>query len=283
MEQVLGGKTHEEVLGIGSSPSWEEVKREFRKLARLVHPDKCELEEAEEAFKKLSAAYLYFEERRREESGKEEEEEEEDIAEECERDWMYEFIVQNEELYECLLCRLPLDNVRTATKHVGGPLHRNNFYKSKKRGGKFHCQDCDVTSIDRACHFFHLQGKRHRKLVQRKKDEPSKKDVDSKTSRSVKEISPPHFKRKKEKEEYLRKNFLEYISREQVHCWLCPNTMDQEVFFEHICSQKHKDSLQNYLDVDEYFCCTPCDVSSTNAATFLQHLQGKKHISALGN
>ena len=45
-----------QVLSVPGKASAQEVKRQYRKLAALVHPDKCRLPRAEEAFKLLGKA-----------------------------------------------------------------------------------------------------------------------------------------------------------------------------------------------------------------------------------
>jgi curved DNA-binding protein CbpA len=48
-----------EVLGLkeAAMPTLEDVRRRFRHLAMRLHPDKCGLACAEEAFKRVSEAY----------------------------------------------------------------------------------------------------------------------------------------------------------------------------------------------------------------------------------
>ncbi|CAE7240534.1 dnaJ [Symbiodinium natans] len=48
---------HFAVLGIDKSASEVDAKQAYRRLARLIHPDKCQLEGAEEAFKRILDAY----------------------------------------------------------------------------------------------------------------------------------------------------------------------------------------------------------------------------------
>lgn len=58
--QLLLIYLHKQVLGIPKDAEQADAKRQYRKLAAMVHPDKCALEGAEEAFKLLgkSAACL---------------------------------------------------------------------------------------------------------------------------------------------------------------------------------------------------------------------------------
>ena len=67
---------HAEILGINVDASSKEIKKAFRQLALMYHPDKFDAdkhddtmtkEDAEEHFKKCSAAYEYFTSRRRRE------------------------------------------------------------------------------------------------------------------------------------------------------------------------------------------------------------------------
>lgn len=59
-EELLLKQFALQVLGVSKDAEQAEAKRQYRKLAALVHPDKCALEGAEEAFKLLakSAACL---------------------------------------------------------------------------------------------------------------------------------------------------------------------------------------------------------------------------------
>ena len=45
-----------QVLGVAETATAADIKRQYRKLAALVHPDKCALKGAEEAFKLLGKA-----------------------------------------------------------------------------------------------------------------------------------------------------------------------------------------------------------------------------------
>ena len=51
------------VLGLGARAAdcpADEARRRYRRLARLLHPDKCDLPRAEEAFKRVQSAWLQF-------------------------------------------------------------------------------------------------------------------------------------------------------------------------------------------------------------------------------
>ena len=58
IERISKSKTHYETLGVVKEECDEKVlKKAYRKLALQLHPDKCQIEGAEEAFKKVSNAY----------------------------------------------------------------------------------------------------------------------------------------------------------------------------------------------------------------------------------
>ena len=46
-----------DILGVGAEASEEEIKKRFRMLSILVHPDKCRHEKAADAFHLLEQAY----------------------------------------------------------------------------------------------------------------------------------------------------------------------------------------------------------------------------------
>jgi hypothetical protein len=46
-----------DVLGVEREATEDEIKKSYRKLAMKLHPDKCQLDGCEEAFKKVSSAY----------------------------------------------------------------------------------------------------------------------------------------------------------------------------------------------------------------------------------
>ena len=60
LECRRNGTPAAEVLGIRGSPHAQDVRRRFRTLSLLVHPDKNPSEDAAEAFKILSQAYKAF-------------------------------------------------------------------------------------------------------------------------------------------------------------------------------------------------------------------------------
>jgi len=55
--RIKGLKDFYEILGLAKNASAEEIKRAYKKLAMKLHPDKNSAPEAEEAFKKVNAAY----------------------------------------------------------------------------------------------------------------------------------------------------------------------------------------------------------------------------------
>jgi DnaJ family protein B protein 12 len=57
IKRVSSTTNYYKILGISSSASEEEVKKAYKKLALKLHPDKCKLPGAEEAFKKLAGAF----------------------------------------------------------------------------------------------------------------------------------------------------------------------------------------------------------------------------------
>ena len=50
-------KTYYQILEVDKKASQEEIKSAYRRLAMLYHPDKNQLPEAEELFKKIAEAY----------------------------------------------------------------------------------------------------------------------------------------------------------------------------------------------------------------------------------
>eukprot|EP00656_Telonema_subtile_P027610 TRINITY_DN29739_c0_g1_i1.p1 TRINITY_DN29739_c0_g1~~TRINITY_DN29739_c0_g1_i1.p1 ORF type:complete len:372 (+),score=84.89 TRINITY_DN29739_c0_g1_i1:81-1196(+) len=61
IQRIRDAQTHYEVLGLQFNPDApdtapEEVEKQYRQLARRLHPDKCSLEGAEEAFKSINLA-----------------------------------------------------------------------------------------------------------------------------------------------------------------------------------------------------------------------------------
>ena len=55
--RVLAADDAYEALGVESGASRAACKKAYRRLALRLHPDKCQLSNAEEAFKRVSAAY----------------------------------------------------------------------------------------------------------------------------------------------------------------------------------------------------------------------------------
>merc|ERR1711871_86213 len=61
--RIKGKKDAYEILGLSRSSDLDDakVKKAYKKLALLLHPDKCQDEGAEECFKSVSAAYKCLE------------------------------------------------------------------------------------------------------------------------------------------------------------------------------------------------------------------------------
>eukprot|EP00052_Salpingoeca_macrocollata_P033827 m.328668 g.328668 ORF g.328668 m.328668 type:complete len:249 (+) comp56127_c0_seq1:11-757(+) len=57
INRVKAAKTAQECLGVTAQASEQDIKRAYRKLAALLHPDKNKAPGSEEAFKKLLTAY----------------------------------------------------------------------------------------------------------------------------------------------------------------------------------------------------------------------------------
>jgi len=57
IKRVLSTKEFYERMGLERTASSEEIKKRFRKLSLLLHPDKCTLPGAEESFKAINQAY----------------------------------------------------------------------------------------------------------------------------------------------------------------------------------------------------------------------------------
>lgn len=67
-EEILHGddQTPRFILGVGADATWDQIKKAYRMKAMEVHPDRCSIhgltkDAAEEAFKRLSAAYTVLE------------------------------------------------------------------------------------------------------------------------------------------------------------------------------------------------------------------------------
>jgi len=57
IKRIRGESNYYSLLNVSNGSSEAELKKAFRKLALLLHPDKCQAAGAEEAFKKVSSAY----------------------------------------------------------------------------------------------------------------------------------------------------------------------------------------------------------------------------------
>lgn len=57
VKRVLGSRSHYAVLGLQSDCSTRDIKRAFRRLARLIHPDKSQVPQTQAAFVKLQDAH----------------------------------------------------------------------------------------------------------------------------------------------------------------------------------------------------------------------------------
>ena len=64
---ILSCKCYYQVLGLEKMATGDEIKKSYRKKSLKVHPDKNKSEHSQEAFKKLSQAYVTLsdEEKRR--------------------------------------------------------------------------------------------------------------------------------------------------------------------------------------------------------------------------
>eukprot|EP00741_Cyanophora_paradoxa_P009317 tig00000144_g9025.t1 len=68
--KIIAASTHFETLALQPGCTTDEIKKNYRRLALLVHPDKNDSKEAEEAFKKLQSAFeVLFDEDRRADYG----------------------------------------------------------------------------------------------------------------------------------------------------------------------------------------------------------------------
>jgi DnaJ-class molecular chaperone len=54
----LNGKDYYDILGVQKSATEDEIKKAYRKKSLKVHPDKNKCPEAQDAFKRLSQAYM---------------------------------------------------------------------------------------------------------------------------------------------------------------------------------------------------------------------------------
>ncbi|OHT06778.1 hypothetical protein TRFO_05468 [Tritrichomonas foetus] len=57
IQQILAAKNYYEILNVSSDCSSNEIKKNYRKLAIQVHPDRCQHKRATEAFQRISHAY----------------------------------------------------------------------------------------------------------------------------------------------------------------------------------------------------------------------------------
>jgi DnaJ family protein B protein 12 len=57
-KDILNCKDYYDILGVSKSATTDEIKKAYRKKSLKVHPDKNKSESAQEAFKKLSQAYV---------------------------------------------------------------------------------------------------------------------------------------------------------------------------------------------------------------------------------
>mmetsp|Transcript_24701 Transcript_24701/g.38445 ORF Transcript_24701/g.38445 Transcript_24701/m.38445 type:complete len:99 (+) Transcript_24701:32-328(+) len=57
-KDILSSKCYYELLGLPKTATAEEIKKSYRKKSLKCHPDKNNSEHAQEAFKKLSQAYV---------------------------------------------------------------------------------------------------------------------------------------------------------------------------------------------------------------------------------
>jgi curved DNA-binding protein CbpA len=57
IKRAQTSSSYYEALGLAKNCSESEVKKAYRTIARAIHPDKCQLDGAEDAFKKVSGAY----------------------------------------------------------------------------------------------------------------------------------------------------------------------------------------------------------------------------------
>merc|ERR1719265_1598458 len=57
IRRICGCKDFYEILKVQRSAKEDDLKKAYRKLAIKLHPDKCQLTGAEDAFKKVSTAF----------------------------------------------------------------------------------------------------------------------------------------------------------------------------------------------------------------------------------
>ncbi len=54
---ILATEDYYEILLVERTATVSEIKKSYRCIARIIHPDKCSLEKCDDAFKKVGAAY----------------------------------------------------------------------------------------------------------------------------------------------------------------------------------------------------------------------------------
>jgi hypothetical protein len=57
ISNILSSEDYYEILGLDRTASESDIKKRYRTIARTIHPDKCSLENCEDAFKKVGTAY----------------------------------------------------------------------------------------------------------------------------------------------------------------------------------------------------------------------------------
>ena len=169
--------------------------------------------------------------------------------------------------YFCHLCNMENNDEAQMDRHVCGPSHRKLELAYKRGGGSYFCSVCSSGSKTRQDFFAHLKSRAHNQ--KHHSDSPSTAGLPSSTP-------VPKFTRKKQEEEFLRMNFVEK-SKKDAECWICKVELKAEEAVEHVLSASHQSTRQTYTDRDGYLNCSKCSVSTSNAPTFLQHLQSKKH------
>jgi hypothetical protein len=57
IKRALASEDYYAILGVERNATEAEIKKSYRNIARMTHPDKCQLPKCEDAFKKVGAAY----------------------------------------------------------------------------------------------------------------------------------------------------------------------------------------------------------------------------------